>query len=160
MTITFQNCEQINISHSFLLDVIGGLVTKTEITTKLNCCEDITWVLDPLNIDVVTGQLTVLPEQYSQTEILTGVYSFKFKVYYVDGTIKEITGCRFNDCNNEMLCKIIPTISDSEYDGDIHIKYYFLNNNTCECVCDEMCELYKSIISELKLETNKNCTTC
>lgn len=99
--------------------------------------------------------LKLKPKFFGGSDIIPdGIYNIEIEVEELDGTVHLFTACKFIDCCVKCM---IPTIENLK-DLDTAYKLYesiLLAESCSDCACTEACEIYRELISILKLNNKK-----
>lgn len=126
------------------------------LTIQQNCCTE-----------SETFQITEFDESIDVDSAfidVEGVYTFNLRLTKEAGDYYFQEICYFNEV--DLACRVGQFIIDN-CKSDVHFDYFMLiNMQNCACDCNNMCTLYKRILSKLKEEfccdktTQKPCTSC
>jgi len=163
ITIDHNSCSQLDI-RSDVVNYNEFNITIDKITVKAtyNCCEP---PIEKVLSGVQEGKITLLPSDFEMTDGLQdGVYTVTVKTEYSNQTIVTETACVLVDC--DLKCHIVEKVAKDPF-TDAHLTYYIIKEGAenCECSCEDMCELYRQLLTELGkstdgLCTNTPCTKC
>lgn len=93
---------------------------------------------------------------YDYTIVQNGIYTFELRYKDAQGNIQLDKACILVD--TDLTCLIADHIIKYP-NSDVHLIYQTIANGiSCNCVCDDLCILYKQLVIELKLEDK--CKTC
>lgn len=126
------------------------------LTIQQNCCTE-----------SETFQITEFDESIDVDSAfidVEGVYTFTLLLTRPDNNYVSQKICYFNEI--DLACRVGEFIIEN-CKSDVHFDYFMLiNMQNCACDCDNMCTLYKRILSKIKEEfccdsmTQKPCTSC
>jgi len=100
--------------------------------------------------EVLSGD--IVDNEHIVKEISDGIYKLNLKGAYTNGNIVNYHACAFVD--TEYKCDLV----NASVDG-IMMHYALTKVNGCSCNCDDMKEIFETMLAEID-KTKTNCKSC
>jgi len=162
MTVNYnEDTKYIEVSESVLIEnYINDNTLDLKVTITLNCGDEVELEVDLTGLDTTDSYLDSSEETlYLKQDLNSTVYNIELS-YAQEGSYSQEETCSFYDKDDEIKCKVIDTMLNSN--DYLLYEMLILGSQCSDCSCETMCEAFKLLQRNLNLEEKKSsgCTSC
>lgn len=165
MKLINNNCSSISAQLD-ITDLSEYVVARIKVF--LNCCNKSEYFIQiddlqntlPEDAVYLEGNTFILNSEFFEDELVDSIYTIEITLYEDNGSSYGDTGCLFVDCTTK--CRVyekIKEMTDDQEKTQLLMEHYSLTvGSNCSCDCDNLCEIYNSLMSKLEgIESDCGC---